>query len=487
MPKRKLDTETTSFAPSKKHHTDSTTVQRFRVERQLDHGKKTLFRALKVARGFERQKLGRRQKTATKEKDADASKRLVEEVKALKALDLEMVAESHLSKQMLKTKRIREAPAFPEKYVLGLRTHAQVDDATKNVLSRLYSSNPAKEATNEIMNSIRDILGLSDAKDGSDGKQRKATDGRKKKIEKSDEEPRDLGSEADDGDLEEDEEADEADDISLNSDDLAHLGVRVVGSSDEGSDADQSDPGDLDPNEITTEEEGDQENDELEEEDDDDDDDDEQEDDIFISSEPTPPSASISISTSPPPKAPKPPKSQPHPAPPPKDTTFLPTLMAGYISGSNSSSLDSADDQFANIQPRKNRRGQRARQVINEKKYGTQAHHLKKENVMKGGRGGDGWDMRRGAVEEGGGRRGGRFSGGYRKGGFENPASASGNKTRTRRSEHGGGGGSNGNGGNPNTISNAPKGKLHPSWEAARKAKEQKMNATFQGKKIVFD
>lgn len=50
----------------------------------LENGKKTVFRALKVSRGFERQKLGRRQKTA-KEQDAPAeTARLAQEVTALK-------------------------------------------------------------------------------------------------------------------------------------------------------------------------------------------------------------------------------------------------------------------------------------------------------------------------------------------------------------------------------------------------------------------
>ncbi len=48
----------------------------------LENGKKSLFRALKVSRGFERQKLGRRQKTA-KEQDAPAA-RLAQEITALK-------------------------------------------------------------------------------------------------------------------------------------------------------------------------------------------------------------------------------------------------------------------------------------------------------------------------------------------------------------------------------------------------------------------
>ena len=35
----------------------------------------------------------------------------------------------------------------------------------------------------------------------------------------------------------------------------------------------------------------------------------------------------------------------------------------------------------------------------------------------------------------------------------------------------------------PKPAANAP---LHPSWEAAKKAKEQKKAIQFQGKKVVF-
>lgn len=43
---------------------------------------------------------------------------------------------------------------------------------------------------------------------------------------------------------------------------------------------------------------------------------------------------------------------------------------------------------------------------------------------------------------------------------------------------------------NANMVDVKPKvdqGPLHPSWEAAKKAKDQKANATFSGKKVVFD
>ncbi len=59
-------------------------LQRTHLEHETEHGKKILHRALKVARGFERQKLGRRQKTAKDNQDVAEVARLEAEVVALK-------------------------------------------------------------------------------------------------------------------------------------------------------------------------------------------------------------------------------------------------------------------------------------------------------------------------------------------------------------------------------------------------------------------
>ena len=64
----------------------------------------------------------------------------------------------------------------------------------------------------------------------------------------------------------------------------------------------------------------------------------------------------------------------------PVKTTFLPSLSAGYIPASDDSDPDEELESFAPMkQPRKNRRGQRERRGIWEKKYGKNAHHLQKE------------------------------------------------------------------------------------------------------------
>lgn len=147
-----------------------------------------------------------------------------------------------------------------------------------------------------------------------------------------------------------------------------------------------------------------------------------------------------------------------------KDTQFLPSLMGGYISGSESEASD------IDVAPpaRKNRRGQKARQAIWEKKFKAEAKHLAKQ---KAGRD-DGWDLKRGAVD-----------------GSEKTPWKQGIKTLFGKRA------GNNQGGEPAESSRRPKarpkkdneGPLHPSWEAKKKAKEQQQTAAFQGKRVVFD
>lgn len=151
---------------------------------------------------------------------------------------------------------------------------------------------------------------------------------------------------------------------------------------------------------------------------------------------------------------------------PVRDSTFLPSLMGGYVSGSESAS------DIEDAKPKK-RRGQRARQAIWEQKFGASAKHLLKP--QKGGRDA-GWDMRRGAVD----------------------GEDQGRKTPWKKGVHNPLARSSGRGGpagrddaataipEPKATKRDDEGQLHPSWEARKKAQEQKA-ATFAGEKITFD
>ena len=149
----------------------------------------------------------------------------------------------------------------------------------------------------------------------------------------------------------------------------------------------------------------------------------------------------------------------------PTDSTFLPSLMGGYLSGS-----ESASD--VDIEPPKKRRGQRARQAIWEQKFGAKAKHLNDANKKnKAGRDA-GWDMKRCAVDGG---EGGRRTP-WKKG--SNPFAK---------------GGGSGNDGAPRQEVKRPppkrddEGTLHPSWEARKKAKDSQKAVAFSGQKVVFD
>jgi hypothetical protein len=62
---------------------------------------------------------------------------------------------------------------------------------------------------------------------------------------------------------------------------------------------------------------------------------------------------------------------------PPRKTTVIPSLSTGYIPASDSSDPDEEYASFAPLKKeRKNRRGQRERQAIWTKKYGSNARHL---------------------------------------------------------------------------------------------------------------
>jgi hypothetical protein len=127
------------------------------------------------------------------------------------------------------------------------------------------------------------------------------------------------------------------------------------------------------------------------------------------------------------------------------------------------------DEKKENKPERKNRRGQQARRQLWEKKYGAQANHIRKqEQAQSRDRG---WDPRRGATEAQNGRRM------HPRAPNRPPPRVAREYPDSRRS-----------GGQQKTQRKSQDDKpLHPSWEAAKKAKEQVSKVAFQGKKVVFD
>lgn len=158
-----------------------------------------------------------------------------------------------------------------------------------------------------------------------------------------------------------------------------------------------------------------------------------------------------------------------------KQTTFLPSLIGGYWSGSESAP---EDEDPSVIKPRKNRRGQQERRAIWEKKYGRAAKHLQGQPPSGQQNRDEGWDARRGA-SDGRGKRGrgrGAIRGGRPPKDF---ASGANDEAMGRKRAFG----------SVDGKQKANDGPLHPSWEAKKRAKEKAGSSVvaFQGKKVVFD
>ena len=96
MPKRRFEEYVGTEGKPNSASNGALRLQRERIEAILEQAKKTLARALKVARGFERQKLGRRQKVAKEQKEDAETARLAAEVTALKVCPLQFSLSMHL-------------------------------------------------------------------------------------------------------------------------------------------------------------------------------------------------------------------------------------------------------------------------------------------------------------------------------------------------------------------------------------------------------
>lgn len=495
-------------------------IAKRRLVAQIQQGNLLLHRALKVARGFERQKLGRRLKAAQGE--AHVLLRLREEVIVLKQLDLAGTAENYLLKRLVRTKRIREAAAFVELHgrdaaakVKGIKAGAEA-----NVVGRLMKSNPVRELMPRIMHGVYRCLGLEEAPSTTsakgDTRGLSATNNPKRVSVGRDFDDRAPGS---------------GQERSSHASERYQLDGSAVDSGEDGSDRfdpEQSSSGDVEvdtetarhrhrlasssssrsasPSEAGSDAEDDTWGSRS----------------LHINGRPRPTgtfssfrSASRTPSESPSRSSiTSPTTSKPDPS---GQTIFPPSVtLGGYLSGSDSEPDYTRQSQGTARfgpplpQPRKNRRGQRERQQIAEKKYGSQARHLQRRQRSQAARAGgsnrdEGWDMRKGATSAGDGWEG-RW-GKKRQNGRASADKARG--TRWNVAADGEAGGTAGAGAEAGTGSagrrdlvdrRAKKAKeeerkkkderpIHPSWEAAKKKKllhGQSVTALFRGTKITF-
>lgn len=427
------------------------------VAARLAAAQKPLVAALRLGAGFERQKHSRRKKTAVQKKDTKALTRLDDEYRVLKALDLDKVAEQHVRRTIAKVKTLKDHEALPEEAKQVEK--ADADPARLNVLARLYKVAAVKKEVDALIDDLKDVVGSSAGAH--------ETAPASKKSRQSSSPPPSLVDE-------------DVDMLDLSDEDgvaARRFNARIAApSSGEESDGDLSDnerPPSVQDSDV------DSDSNTRSNSDSDGFSDDESNSDAPLDRAIAPPSDfelsdSASSSTSPDTAL----KSRSaKTAAKPSTSTFLPGLSHGaYFSGDESASdLDE--------KPRKNRRGQRARQKLAELKYGAKAKHMEKNERKQG------WDAKRGAVSSDarpGNRKDRRAA--QRdlkaKGGRgpvtsgENAAPLGKKRSEGAASKH------------------APKkddtGPLHPSWAAAKAAKESKklkidLGGARSAKKITFD
>lgn len=372
----------------------------------------------------------------------------------LQTLDISATARNYLYKSLIKFKAVAESPDLPK--AVSAPPPSINDAAKANVIARLCNSNPVKEALPPLLKDIQRALGI-EPKDVKEGKKRlRAKDIEKQKHEEQAKQPTKKlqpAGEPESGDVSMDEPDDESDVqapahrnlASGSEDEFAEFDDRLAGSS-ESEDEEENDDGLAFKKGKASRAAA-----------------------LRAALGDISQSASVSPSPSPSPspsRSPSPESDSPEArTTKPGTSAFVPSLtMGGYWSGSESEAED-----FEDAPQKKNRRGQRARQAIAEKKFGKNAKHLQKQEKAGKNDRNAGWDAKRGATD----RTGPRGARGAPRGRFERPAQ---DRARNNAAEP------------PKKKHRDDQGSLHPSWEAAKKAKEaKKVTAAFEGKKISFN
>lgn len=347
------------------------------------------------------------------------------------------------------------APAFPSYISAKIEAASRPPDISScNVQARLFNTNVVKTTMAELMSGVGAMLGIpSGTVSGKKGRLRASDIGRAGELAK-------YGDTVA-GEIKESNTKKEQNIHQINELPMPHHANRVkTASSDEGSDDYYGYASRLGSSSDDVSTEADELQESLKEE-------------MIVDqkfSRTT--SFSSSYSTSPLIPARSHPKRLYVPNPDSKPAAILPSLtLGGYISDSNSEhSLTPEAPEL-----RKNRRGQRARRQIWEKKFGRNAKHLQRQAGSQDRE--HDWDPRAGA----------------------RPAHDrhQGQRKKARALIRSGRGGPLSSGANTDPIKARPTkgestrkqaaGPLHPSWEAAKKAKEATKSVAFQGKKLVFD
>ncbi len=385
-------------------------------------------RSLKRAAHLELAKLARRIKASRETDNATDVTRLQSEVAAVKELEFEALGRYYLRDRIIKLNKPLAAALHLENTEVA--PHRDESDATKNVVARLFNSAAVKTSISASIASLCRVAQIENQIVISASSKRRTAD---KMVEHGGDEDLELIPRF----IEQD--------ITPN---LTHLDGADPDSNPSGSEDEENAVADDEDSDETEVDEG------AEEEDEDEDEQEEYQ---------TQPEAGP-IPTTKTPRNQKDTKSNPIQRPAKTDgtksSTFLPALSSGYIPAYDSDLSDGDPDAeltgihtLSQKRPRKNKRGQRARQKIWEAKYGKNANHVVRDKETR-----EREFMERVA------------------------------RRAEKAKKDGTGGGEGGTGGNEVPLGNRRErrtGPEHPSWEA-KKAMKDKEKVAFQGTKIVF-
>ncbi|GAA5850371.1 hypothetical protein JCM9279_006544 [Rhodotorula babjevae] len=479
----------------------------------MHHAVRLVHKAVKKAKTFELQKLTRKLKQTREPKegtqvDAALLADLEAQLAALKALDLDLIPSHLLTTRLSKLHSLRASPLLPlllASLPPPKSPWAELDpqSAASKARNRVLAHKAIGDSWDEVSRAVRKRLGedvdvMGKGKGGKDEVPKKGITmdpGRQAAIEAAflgGEEGGEAGGEDEEGEDGAASSEDEGPAAGLSDDEGP-----VAGSDDEGDDEEAI------RREMAALEEGVGSEGEWSGSDSDDDD---------LIADPSLSKKPLkrrqpSLSPSPPPTAKK--QRALAPSKPITSSSFLPSLNAGYVSYSDSDGEDAKWVKDAEREDRKeaggrkNRRGQRARQAIWEKKYGTAANHVVKQTggtlvplaKIKDDKAAR--SARRAAAAARGDAPAAPADAPERKRReFEPPQADLGWKARTGPSSSststatGAASGAASGAPRPAAAGGKPAEKMHPSWEAKRKQAEALKQVSAlkpQGKKITFD
>ncbi|KAL0961051.1 hypothetical protein HGRIS_006040 [Hohenbuehelia grisea] len=444
-----------------------------KLARKLHHELKEVRKVAKKAKTFETQKLVKRLKQLRNKEGNDKEISETEaQIEALKHLDLDVIANSALRSKLKKDGKLSHDDHFQiamakEFADVELLVPGSSNGHAAKVENRLLSSKIIAAEVTRIVTSLKVIISPEAPEEDADDDDEvedelTATPSRPKKARVEREAVRSTKSALDGGasDLEGEEENEEGDGWESGSVDEENNGEEETGEDDGwesgtvGEAEDGWESGSVSGNDS--------------------------DDDIAISEASSADDHSQPAARK---AAAKKPAKQPA-ASSAANSQFLPSLSVGFIRGSDDSDLE-GEAKITEIDTKKNRRGQRARRAIWEKKYGRNANHKKKEQEEAAANPNP--KQKWGASAPGQARQG-KPIGGRRPSEQERPRSRPNNQSFTAGRQDTGWPSRDKAAGTPDQPQPKParaERPLHPSWEAKRKQQSAGI-VPSAGKKIVF-